>query len=100
MWYNFLNEWNGISLFLHDKVSRASDMHFYTDATQTGFGGYLDGRWFQGKFPPDLLCYNDKASGSMALYELYPIVVAAVLWGHLWTDREFWYIVALKCPLL
>lgn len=91
MWAQFLAQWNGISFFL-DKTVLAQDIELYTDASsKCGFGGYFHGRWFQGHWPNDFQTLgNDPLS--MALLELYPIVVAAVLWGHEWSRKtiKFW----------
>lgn len=84
MWSVFLKNWNGVSFFLDDQVTPAVDMELYTDATLTSFAGYFKNKWFQGFFPEEL--YAEKQS--MALFELYPIVMACVLWGHLWSCKK------------
>ena len=86
MWALFLEQWNGISFFLDDEEIMAEDLQFYTDATPTGFGGYFDGQWFAGRFEENMVPEDTKSS--MALFELYPIVMAAVLWGHSWCRRK------------
>lgn len=73
-------------------MTSASDICLYTVASSTmGFGGYYDGKWFQGKWPSEIQNLGDDPL-SMALLELYPIVVAAVLWGHKWSGMriKFW----------
>lgn len=52
-----------------------------------GFGGYYAGRWFQGKWPEEIHNLGSDPL-SMALLELYPIVVAIVLWGHEWSGKR------------
>lgn len=92
MWETFLKQWNGKSFFLDENVTSASDICLYTDASSTmGFGGYYDGKWFQGKWPSEIQNLGDDPL-SMALWELYPIVVAAMLWGHKWSGMriKFW----------
>ncbi|XP_069110159.1 uncharacterized protein, partial [Argopecten irradians] len=84
MWSEFLKQWNGTSFFLDDRITLAADLHLYTDATTDGFGGILCNKWFQGYFPIELKIRDI----SMALYELYPIVMACVLWGHLWNRKR------------
>ena len=86
MWALFLEQWNGISFFLDNHETTAEDLQFFTDATPTGFGGYFRGKWFWGKFDDNLIPEDTKAS--MAFFELYPIVMASVLWGHLWCKRK------------
>lgn len=66
-------------------------MELYTDAASTvGFGGYFHGRYFDEPWPKNILTLvNDKtAVTSMAFMELYPIVVAAVIWGGLWKRHK------------
>jgi hypothetical protein len=44
MWHKFLSQWNGTSFFLDDAITNAADMHLYTDATDSAFGGYYSGK--------------------------------------------------------
>jgi hypothetical protein len=84
MWSLFLRQWNGVSFFLDDNITLAADLYIYTDATPTSFGGFYANKWFQGQFPPAFF----KEKQSMALCELYPIVMAAVLWGDRWAQKR------------
>ena len=76
----------------HDCYFTSSyDFELYTDAASTiGFGGYFQGKWFSSYWPVNLPTLTDNSS--MAFLELYPIVVAALLWGHLWPCKKilFW----------
>ena len=50
MWYEYLDQWNGMSFFIDDNIVRAADFDLYTDTSSTiGFGGYFPNKWFQGK---------------------------------------------------
>ncbi|XP_033731470.1 uncharacterized protein LOC117344735 [Pecten maximus] len=84
MWSNFLSSWNGVSFFMDDNITLAADIYIFTDSTCTSFGGIHGASWFQGYFPAVLL----QEKQSMALLELYPIVMACVLWGHLWSRKR------------
>ena len=84
MWSLFLRQWNGASFFLDDDITLAADLQLYTDATPTSFGGFFSSKWFQGYFPPEFFSEQQ----SMALCELYPIVMAVVLWGHQWAQKR------------
>ncbi|XP_060077427.1 uncharacterized protein LOC132556980 [Ylistrum balloti] len=84
MWALFLRNWNGASFFLDDHVTSAADLHLFTDATNVAFGGIYKNQWFQGVFPAEL----QRSEPSMALFELYPIVMACVLWGHQWCKKR------------
>jgi hypothetical protein len=88
MWKLFLEQWNGISFFNDIKRIPANSMQLYTDASSTlGFGGFFNGDWFCDRWPDDLPSEQVKDI-SMALRELYPIVVAAILWGHNWSTKR------------
>ena len=79
MWRVFLTSWNGRSFFLDSFLTAAPDLELYTDAVSTvGLGGYFNGKWFQGRWPHDLLI--NKLSGSIEWQELFPIVIACALW--------------------
>lgn len=91
MWSMFLKQWNGVSFFLDHHETEGTTMQFYTDATPIGFGGYFNGKWFCGKFEENMIPEECKAS--MALFELYPIVMSAVLWGHEWCRKR----IIVKC---
>ena len=88
MWLHFLQNWNGISLFLDVDKSSADDMNLYTDASGTiGYGGFFQGAWFCGSWSQSFLC-NLSEKISIAFQELYPIVVAAILWGKQWERKR------------
>ncbi|XP_071171222.1 uncharacterized protein [Mytilus edulis] len=88
MWYIFLKQWNCVSFFYDTFTTNSADFELFTDAASTlGFGGYFKGHWFCSSWPPELQNILD-SDMSMAFRELYPIVVAAVLWGKLWTRKR------------
>ncbi|XP_069134328.1 uncharacterized protein [Argopecten irradians] len=86
MWLIFLKHWNCIGIFYDSLVTSTEALKLYTDASGTrGFGGFLNGQWFAQSWPPhlqDLVQTTDELS--IAFKELYPIVVAVMLWGHRW----------------
>ena len=88
MWQEFLQGWKGVSFFLDDNITNAADMHLYTDATDRAFGGIFANKWFQGVFPDDIISQDNNDVTSMALLELYPIVVACFLWGSQWQKKR------------
>lgn len=82
LWISFLNQWNGLTFFYNSLVSSPVDIQLFTDAApSTGFGGFYQGRWFASPWPPQLQDFSQ----SSALFELYPLVVAAFLWGKEWS---------------
>lgn len=87
MWCRYLEQWNGISFFIDDNFITASDYNLFTDASsKCGFGGYFQNRWFQGVWPDGVKLGTDDSS--MAYMELYPIVIAAILWGSAWSGKR------------
>lgn len=90
LWLYFLSNWNGVSIFYNSKVVSSDDLRLYTDASGTiGYGGFYLGQWFSEPWPEDLHNpYADSTELSIAFKELYPIVVAAMIWGHLWVGKR------------
>ena len=83
----FLSQWNGTSFFYEQTVTNAPDIDLYTDSSSTvGYGGYFQSRWFSNRWDSEHLSDTDNIS--MSFLELYPIVVAAILWGHLWKRKR------------
>ena len=92
MWQVFLAQWNGRSFFLDSWVTSSPDLQLYTDAASTiGFGGFFNGKWFQGRWPPHLLINKTKGI-SIEWQELFPIVVACALWYPHFSGKrlQFW----------
>ena len=83
MWSDFLKSWNGVSFFIDDNMTEAADMQLFTDLTLTSSRGFYQNKWFQGDFPDNIT----KEYTSMALFELYPIVMACLLWGDTWPRK-------------
>lgn len=87
LWLQFLSSWNGISFFYNDFVSLPDDIQLYTDAAPSiGFGGYYGGKWFASAWPPEFRPTQFEGF-SVASCELYPIIIAAILWGHEWSKK-------------
>lgn len=88
MWHVFLQSWNGVNIFMCDKNTLASDISLYTDASSScGFGGIYGKRWFSDHWPSDIVLLDPRLK-CLALLELYPIVVASLLWGHQWSGQR------------
>lgn len=87
VWSAMFKEWNGISLFLEDEITLDSDFCLITDsASETGYGAYFQGKWFAQSWPDELKLNNDGIS--MAFQELFPIVMASVVFGNLWARKR------------
>lgn len=75
-------------MFYDSNYTSNCDMQLYTDASSTiGFGGFYQRKWFCSPWPDELPSINNK-NLSMAFLELYPIVVAALLWGSEWKRKK------------
>lgn len=86
-WALLCDEWNGISFFYNDFVESSDSLQFFTDAAPSvGFGGFYNNEWFADVWPTEIQSLRN--SKSTALYELYPIVVACLLWGSRWTRKQ------------
>jgi len=91
MWQYLLAHWNGVSFFLDNHITKAHDMCLFTDAAgSTGFGGFYENQWFQGIWPKELRIETNPEI-SIAFQELYPVVVAAMLWGQSWECRRIMF---------
>ncbi len=87
LWLRFLEHWNGRSLFLKDNKLREGE-EFSTDASGSlGFGGFFKGQWFSQRWKTHQLAWSIEAK------ELFPIVVAAQVWGSSWKALQ----VVVRC---
>jgi len=88
MWVDFLEHWNGVSIFLDSHISQPRDLQRFTDASGSlGYVGFLDGLWFQGHWLPEHTL-NKKRGISIEWQELFPIYLACVLWGPTWSGKR------------
>ena len=87
MWSLFIEQWNGIGLFLSSLWDTSDTLSLFTDASGSiAYGGYFQTRWFQGKWLP----HQQLGTPGMSILwqELFAIVVACHLWGHQWISRR------------
>lgn len=81
-WHEFVQHFNGKAMFLSDRFLSNSALHLYTDAAKSlGFGAIYGSAWLYGRFPSSLQKFN------ITFLELYPIVLAAHIWGPLWENH-------------
>ena len=86
-WHDFIDTWNGRSFFMSPKWLPNTALELYTDSSGSiGYGAYFQGHWFNGKW-----CANDLPK-SIQWKELYPIVLAAATWGHLWSTKRILFL--------
>ena len=88
-WLDFLPTWNGHSLLYELDWSRADRIELFTDACNTGYGGYYKGSWFAGQWSPSQLAgAHRKQRISMPFLEMHALTYAAVTFGHLWSTKK------------
>ena len=82
-WDEFLSSWHGVNFWLYPGMSAAIDLEVTSDAAGSlGFGAYFRQDWFSGAWAP---CQSGQ---SIAYKELFPIVIAAYVWGPLWSRQH------------
>ena len=82
-WQQFLASWHGVGFWLYPGMSAATDLEVTSDAAGAiGFGAYSQGQWFYGAWS------TVQARQSIAYQELFPVVIAAHLWGSLWARKH------------
>ncbi|XP_067088810.1 uncharacterized protein [Osmerus mordax] len=87
-WAVLCEHWNGLSFFYNDEVETSSALALYTDAAlSVGFFFFFANEWFSESWPVELE-FLARDCKSTALYELYPIVVACLLWGKHWCRKR------------
>ena len=83
----FIDQWNGIGLFLSPLWETSNTLSLFTDASGSlGYGGFFQNRWFQGQWLPSQQL--GQPGISILWQELYAINVACHLWGALWTSKR------------
>ena len=81
-WRKLFHRWDGLSFFLTPEMGPLPDFQVSSDAAGTlGYGAIFQHQWFCG---PWSACQQPLSN---AYKELFPIVVAAHLWGPQWSSR-------------
>lgn len=87
-WHQFLDSWNGVSFWLYPGVPVISDVVVSSDASGSiGYAAFYNQQWFNRVWSPSQLVQ------SIAFKELFPIVIAAHVWGSQWSRQH----VLFKC---
>ena len=77
MWIQFLAHYNGKSLLLENNWTSSPHLQLFTDSAKSkGFGLVFDRQWCFGSWD------QDESKHNITLLELYPIVLAVLLWGQ------------------
>ena len=86
-WLQFLSSWHGVYFWLFPGMSASPDLEVTSDVSGAlGFGAYFNREWFSSSWA------SSQASHSIAYKELFPVVIAAHLWGPQFARRHvlFW----------
>ena len=83
-WHSFIKEFNGKSCFLFEKWLSSDSIKLYSDAAGVhgGYAAVLGSKWFYGEWPQSM------ESLHITTKELFPIVLALELWGHLLANHK------------
>lgn len=82
MWLTFLDNFNGRAFIPSDRWETSSTLELYTDAAASkGYGAVFGKHWFGGASPDAWHSFN------ITFLELFPIVLAAHIWGSSMTNR-------------
>jgi len=82
-WRELFQSWDGLSFFLMPAWAPLPDFQVSSDAAGSlGFGAIFNNQWFYGGWAVS------QQPRSMAYKELFPIVVAAHLWGSQWSMQR------------
>ena len=82
-WRDFFRAWDGSSFFLFPQWAPLPDFQVSSDAAGSlGYGAIFEREWFTGAWS------STQMALSMAYKELFPVVVAASLWGSRWSTRR------------
>ncbi len=82
-WHQFLSQWHGVSFWLFPGLSLEAEVEVSSDAAGSlGYGAFLKDSWFAGSWAPS------QQQQSIAYKELFPVVIAAHVWGHQWCCKH------------
>ena len=82
-WHQFLSEWHGVTFWLFPGMALDPDFEVTADAAGAiGYGAYFGNQWFNGSW------FNCQRPLSIAYKELFPIVIAAHVWGIAWSKKH------------
>ena len=78
-----MKDWHGVNFRLFPRLLPEADVEVSSDAAGSfSYGAYMKGLWFAGSWAPS------QKLQLIAYKELFPIVLAAFLWGHLWVKKH------------
>jgi hypothetical protein len=92
-WLDFLPQWAGIGLIHEKEWISSATIQLETDSCNLGWGIYYQGQWARSEWTRELIVLATRTKrASMPFLELYPIVLAALTWGHLWSGKRILFV--------
>ena len=83
-WRGLFRLWNGCSFLQYPQWAPLPDFEVSSDASGAlRYGALFQHHWFSGSW------LASQASQSIEYKELFPIVVAAYVWGPCWSSKRF-----------
>ena len=80
-WTLFIDTFNESYLFSSMVWESSEQLHFYTDASELGFGAIFGKEWFFHQWTQQQSCLH------ITILELFPIVLAVEVWGGMLRNR-------------
>ena len=81
-WSMFLSNYNGTTILTKQIWSQSQSLHIVSDAAKSlGFAAVFKDKWLHGIFD------NSVATMHISVLELYPIIVAVVVWSDMLSNR-------------
>ena len=81
-WLSFLQDFNGRTFFLEERRLLSPPFTLYSDAAGSkGYGAIYGRKWLYGEWPDTWKSFN------ITFLELFPIVLALHVWGHLMENK-------------
>jgi hypothetical protein len=81
--HKFLSTWHGVSFWLYPGIPVITDLQVVSDASGAiGYGAFYNQEWFNGVW------VETQVTQSIAYKELFPIVLAAHVWGQGWAKQH------------
>ena len=81
-WLRFVHDWNGVRFWQFPGLSPVHDLEVTSDASGAiGYGAFIGRNWFNGTW------WTSQVEFSIAYKELFPIVIAAHIWGNSWEGK-------------
>ena len=82
IWANFLEHFNGRSMFISNNWDGPTVLWVYTDSSHSGFGAVFNNLWLNGSWPIHWKNFH------ISLLEVYPILVALYTWANHFQNKQ------------